>query len=127
DHRDLVLGQPHVQPAQHVVASKRLVHLYERDRVGFLRGSDDARVEAVLLGPFIRTLQGLQGHPRRSWLVGLLRSVLLAHAHPPIGALAFPPQKTWVPNMPIRWIRIRLSTIDFAVARPTPTGPPLAL
>ena len=57
---------------------------------------------------------------------GTRRSVR-AHPHPPIGALGFAPQKTCVPSMPIRCTSTMLSTIDFAVAVPTPTGPPLAV
>ncbi len=34
------------------------------------------------------------------------------------------PQKTWVPSIPIRCTSTVLSTIDLAVAVPTPTGPP---
>ena len=48
-----------------------------------------------------------------------------AQAYPPIGARGFAPQNTCVPSIPITCTR--LSTIDFAVALPTPTGPPLAL
>src|SRR5205823_3806897 len=48
------------------------------------------------------------------------------HAHPPIGARGLAPQKSWVPSMPMRCTTTMLSTIDFAVARPTPTGPPPA-
>ncbi len=47
--------------------------------------------------------------------------------HPPIGARGLAPQKTCVPSMPIRCTSTMLSTIDFAVAVPTPTGPPLAV
>ena len=46
---------------------------------------------------------------------------------PPMGARGFAPQKIWVPSMPIRCTSTMLSTIDFAVAVPTPTGPPLAV
>ena len=49
------------------------------------------------------------------------------HGQPPIGARGLAPQKTWVPSIPIRCTSTMLSTIDFAVAVPTPTGPPLAL
>src|SRR3954451_14221561 len=47
--------------------------------------------------------------------------------HPPIGALGFAPQKTRVPNIEMTWTRTMLSTIDVAVAVPTPTGPPDAV
>ena len=50
-----------------------------------------------------------------------------AHAHPPMGAFGFAPQKICVPSMPIRCTITMFSTIDFAVAVPTPTGPPLAV
>ena len=49
------------------------------------------------------------------------------HGQPPIGARGLAPQKSWVPSMPMRWTTTMLSTIDFAVAVPTPTGPPPAL
>ena len=48
-------------------------------------------------------------------------------SQPPIGALGFDPQKIWVPTIPTRWTITVFSTIDFAVAVPTPTGPPLAV
>ena len=59
----------------------------------------------------------------------LLRLVvsLLGHRHPPIGARGLAPQNSWVPSIPMRCTSTMLSTIDFAVAVPTPTGPPLAL
>ena len=47
--------------------------------------------------------------------------------HPPIGARGLEPQKICVPTMPTRWTSTVFSTIDFAVAVPTPTGPPEAL
>jgi hypothetical protein len=46
---------------------------------------------------------------------------------PPIGALGLPPQKIAVPTIPIRCTITMLSTIDLAVAVPTPTGPPEAV
>jgi hypothetical protein len=46
---------------------------------------------------------------------------------PPIGARGFVPQKIWVPSMPTMWTMTVFRTIDFAVAVPTPTGPPLAV
>jgi hypothetical protein len=45
---------------------------------------------------------------------------------PPMGARGLAPQKTWVPSIPIRWMSTMFTTIDFAVAVPTPTGPPPA-
>ena len=48
-------------------------------------------------------------------------------SQPPIGAFGLKPQKTCVPSMPIRWTPTVLKTIDFAVAVPTPTGPPDAV
>jgi hypothetical protein len=50
-----------------------------------------------------------------------------APRHPPMGALGFAPQKTRVPIIPMMCTRTMLSTIDFAVAVPTPTGPPEAV
>ena len=52
---------------------------------------------------------------------------VLGHGQPPMGARGFAPQKIWVPSMPIRCTSTMFSTIDFAVAVPTPTGPPDAL
>ena len=49
------------------------------------------------------------------------------HDQPPIGALGLAPQKSCVPSIPMRCTATMLRTIDFAVAVPTPTGPPLAL
>jgi TolA-binding protein len=46
---------------------------------------------------------------------------------PPIGSRGLAPQKTTVPSMPRMWTATMLKTIDFAVAVPTPTGPPLAV
>ena len=46
---------------------------------------------------------------------------------PPIGARGLAPQKTTVPSMPMMWTRMMLTTIDCAVAVPTPTGPPEAV
>jgi hypothetical protein len=67
-------------------------------------------------------------------LVLLLRVVLffrsanfLLLGHPPIGALGLAPQKTRVPIIPMMCTSTMLSTIDFAVAVPTPTGPPDAV
>ena len=47
--------------------------------------------------------------------------------YPPIGALGFAPQKIWEPIMPIRCTSTMFKIIDFAVAWPTPTGPPEAV
>jgi hypothetical protein len=47
--------------------------------------------------------------------------------YPPIGSLGLAPQKTIVPTMPMMWTATMLKAIDFAVAVPTPTGPPEAL
>jgi hypothetical protein len=49
------------------------------------------------------------------------------HRQPPIGARGLAPQNTWVPSIPMRCTSTMLSTMDFAVAVPTPTGPPLAV
>jgi hypothetical protein len=51
---------------------------------------------------------------------------LRAPAHPPIGLRGFEPQKSCVPSSPMRWMPMMFATIDCAVARPTPTGPPAA-
>ncbi len=47
--------------------------------------------------------------------------------HPPIGALGFAPQNTCEPIIPIRCTSTMFKIIDFAVACPTPTGPPEAV
>src|SRR5207302_763479 len=65
--------------------------------------------------------------------VGLVRHLFsaffvhLSLRQPPIGARGFDPQKTWVPSIPTRCTSTVFNTIDFAVAVPTPTGPPEAL
>jgi hypothetical protein len=46
---------------------------------------------------------------------------------PPMGALGLAPQKTRVPIIPMMCTRTMFKTIDFAVAVPTPTGPPEAV
>ena len=46
---------------------------------------------------------------------------------PPIGARGLAPQKTSVPIIPMMWTKTMFRTIDFAVAVPTPTGPPEAV
>ena len=43
------------------------------------------------------------------------------------GLVGFAPQKSCVPSIPMRCTSTMFSTIDFAVAVPTPTGPPPAL
>ena len=112
DHRDLVFGQAHVQPAQHVVAPERLVHVDELDRVGRLRRTGCA-------------VWYWKSSCRRGAAAMGLRS--LATRHPPIGARGLAPQKTCVPSIPMMCTSTMLSTIDLAVALPTPTGPPEAL
>ncbi len=113
---------------------------YELDRVGNPAGAIDARVELELaaLVPFLSDggPGGLVRHRllccgvhARGLLLPHAGAVLLTcgHGYPPIGARGFAPQKTWVPSIPMRCTRMMLSTIDLAVAVPTPTGPPLAL
>ena len=46
---------------------------------------------------------------------------------PPIGARGFAPQNSCVPSIPMMCTETMLTTIDLAVAVPTPTGPPLAV
>ena len=151
DHRDLPLGDAHVQAAQDLVAAERLVHLDELDGVRHAGRALRARVPLVLVvGAAAR-----RAWPARSRAPGAgsallgrspAGSVWLArparlgprllscpsfHAsvsvQPPMGARGLAPQKSCVPSMPIRCTSTMLSTIDFAVAVPTPTGPPLAL
>jgi hypothetical protein len=47
--------------------------------------------------------------------------------YPPMGALGLRPQKICDPIMPIRCTSTMFRIIDFAVALPTPTGPPEAV
>ena len=47
--------------------------------------------------------------------------------HPPIGALGLAPQNNCVPSIATTCTPTMLTIIDFAVATPTPTGPPLAV
>src|SRR3954447_1517731 len=102
DHRDLVVGDLHVEPAQDLVAPERLVDVDELHRGRRARGPLLARVPAIFVG-------------------------LFGHRHPPMGARGFAPQKICVPSIPIRCTSTMFSTIDFAVAVPTPTGPPDAV
>ena len=228
DHRDLVLRQRHVQPAQHVVAPERLVHVDELDRVGLLGRADRAAcgrrtrrprpAGRVRARPAVRSCSSPAASPGgrcrrakpasstsppsssganagsppargrgcgrscgrraasarrppaprrgpgrgRRWPPSRPSSPRRrpaparrpAHsppgppaaappdaaprgfrasrprppsAQPPIGARGFAPQKICVPSIPMTCTSTRFSTIDFAVARPTPTGPPLAL
>ena len=60
-------------------------------------------------------------------LSSLLAQSLSWSLHPPMGALGLEPQKICVPTIPTTCTRTVFSTIDFAVAVPTPTGPPDAL
>jgi hypothetical protein len=48
-------------------------------------------------------------------------------SYPPMGAFGLKPQKICVVTIPIRCTATVLKTIDFAVAVPTPTGPPDAV
>ena len=147
DHRDLPLGDAHVQAAQDLVAPEGLVHVDELDGVGDAGRAVQARVpaELVVVGALglvdHRHALGLARVARRSLLVAA--QVLLAQRaprrarrrsvarhpciQPPIGARGFAPQNSCVPSIPMRCTSTMLSTIDFAVAVPTPTGPPLAL
>src|SRR3954453_21999434 len=67
DHRDLVLGDAHVQAAQDLVAPERLVHLDELHRVLLARRALLARVPLVLV-LFVSVLPtaSLLGHPSTS-------------------------------------------------------------
>ena len=44
-----------------------------------------------------------------------------------VGAIGLAPQNSCVPSIPMRCTSTMFRTIDFAVAVPTPTGPPLAV
>ena len=171
DHRDLALGQAHVEAAQDLVAAERLVDVDELDGVRHAGRAVDARVPAVLvvalrlgLAHDLRAAAAARRSGRASRaatsaaacaLVGAVLGVeplelLLGRhvvgsayrlprpcspirsgpsdtTHPPIGARGFAPQKTCVPSIPTRCTSTMLSTIDLAVAVPTPTGPPLAV
>ena len=74
------------------------------------------RDDAVYLGPLLLG---------RSFVRGLF--VVHVSPQPPIGARGFDPQKTCVPSIPMICTSTAFITIDFAVAVPTPTGPPDAL
>ena len=63
--------------------------------------------------------------PRRRRRAGALASSRPRSSHPPMGARGLAPQKIWVPSIPMRCTSTMFSTMDFAVAVPTPTGPPL--
>ena len=100
--------------------------------LGPLEAHDENGVPIALSGRQQRIVLGLL---LRECLVGA-RLVLgalsfLRHrsssVQPPIGARGFAPQKTRVPIIPMMWTSTMLSTIDFAVAVPTPTGPPDAV
>src|SRR5262245_40665778 len=101
DHRDLVVRDLHVEPAQDLVAPERLVDVDELHRGGRSRRPLLAGVPAIF--------------------------VFFGHRHPPMGARGLAPQKICVPSIPIRCTSTMFSTIDFAVAVPTPTGPPDAV
>src|SRR5215217_4770729 len=106
DHRDLVVGDAEVEAAKDLVAAERLVHLDELD--GILDAGRALLTGVPLILVVVRARVGHCGQP-------------------PMGARGFAPQKIWVPSMPIRCTSTMLSTIDLAVAVPTPTGPPDAL
>src|SRR6476620_10661284 len=108
DHRDLVLRDAHVEPAQDLVATEGLVDVDELD--GVRRTARALRPGVPLVLVFL--MMGVRGHPR---------------PQPPMGAREFAPQNSCVPSMPMMSTITMLTTIDFAVAVPTPTGPPLAL
>src|SRR6267143_4979415 len=61
--------------------------------------------------------------PGRILLVLVVCHVFLPprRRQPPIGALGLDPQNICLPTMPTRWTMTVLSTIDLAVAVPTPT------
>ena len=89
-------------------------------------------VVLVLLRGDLAVLGLLVGDaPRRGRAPRVVRSssaiCLPLSPQPPIGALGFAPQKTSVPIIPMMCTKTMLSTIDFAVAVPTPTGPPEAV
>ena len=175
DHRDLALGDAHVQAAQDLVAAERLVDVDELDGVRHAGRALRARVPLVLVvGVAARawparsrarscgsSLLGRRLRVRaaapRGWLrraaaarpaaaaarllrrrllrVRLLvvsssccrRSVPCRLRSTSDGARGLAPQKSCVPSIPMRCTSTMFSTIDFAVAVPTPTGPPLAL
>ena len=68
-----------------------------------------------------------RGAPRSGPAGRAAAQVAAGADHPPIGALGFEPQKICVPTIPTMCTSTVFSTIDFAVAVPTPTGPPEAL
>ena len=69
-------------------------------------------------------------HPQTAHSISTLDLGVKAHIqapHPPIGVRGLVPQNTCVPSIPIIVTSTRFSTIDLAVALPTPTGPPEAV
>ena len=141
DHRDLALGDAHVQAAQDLVAAERLVDVDELDRVGAPVGrfrpvcqwysSSSARCGSLTtdarsvcaVGAALVARRGVsvlaRGAAPRACSSAVRRSSSM-HAQPPIGARGLAPQKSCVPSIPMRCTSTMFSTIDFAVAVPTP-------
>ena len=123
----VLAGAPAV-PLVGVLALARLL----ADVVGHLLVADGARAGCRSCGgpaarpprrllPVARVERPLPSAPPLSLLA---QASLLVLRQPPIGALGFDPQKICVPTIPTTWTSTVFSTIDFAVAVPTPTGPP---
>jgi hypothetical protein len=93
-----------------------------RERLARLRQPPLQGRELPAQGAAGRALVGLDGQPHGRGSAGEGRR----HRQPPMGARGLAPQKTCVPSIPMRWMRTMFTTIDFAVAVPTPTGPPPA-
>ena len=154
-HRDLVLGQAEVEAVEDAGAAELLDQVDDLDRVFAAVVALAAGVEAVGVGlggvdagddevaahhrAVLAYVGAAGGGPclRRRRLGARCGLVLQSSSsrgsrrrsarQPPIGALGLAPQKIRVPSIPMMWTKTMLSTIDFAVAVPTPTGPPDAV
>ena len=178
DHRDLALGDAHVQAAQDLVAPEGLVDVDELDGVGARPSGGSGRCASWYSSSSLAAALAHDGHARapagssarrspaarrrragRARLAGAAarpgrpgprgrrraaspprararsasrrrcgrRVVAVPCRQPPIGARGLAPQNSCVPSIPMRCTSTMLSTIDFAVAVPTPTGPPLGV
>ena len=125
--RQLVVGDVELEVGQAVVGELDLLDLaddaaadLDQAALDELAGVDEARVDACSASRR-RGCTSDGDHARRR-----ARRWRRARRHPPIGARGLPPQNSCVPSIPIAWMPRMLTTIDCAVALPTPTGPPPA-
>jgi hypothetical protein len=101
-----------------------LAALLERELV--VRLLDEPRLEELRVELLLRVVLFFLS-ATASASSSVLQPAGASPAHPPIGARGFAPQNTRVPIIPMMCTRTMFSTIDFAVAVPTPTGPPEAV